>query len=246
METNKIYLGDSYQLMKDIPNQSVDCVYTDVPYLYTQSGNGEGRGSELNKSIRNKNRQLSDANIVDGFDYNLLGEMVRVCKKINIFIWCSRLQILDILKYFENLDCTYDILVWNKTNPIPATNNVWLSDIEYCLYFRGKGVKLNDGYEIKSKWFTTPINQNDKNEFSHPTIKPLELVKRHLLHATQPDDIVLDPFMGSGTTCVASQEIGRKYIGMEIDSTYFRISKDRLNGINVSGQTSIFTDFDNL
>jgi hypothetical protein len=94
------------------------------------------------------------------------------------------------------------------------------------------------------KWFISPINKVDKDEYGHPTIKPLELVKRHIAHATQQNDIVADFFLGSGTTCVAAKELGRRYIGFEIDEQYYKIAKDRLNGINTNGQTSIFTDFD--
>ena len=118
--------------------------------------------------------------------------------------------------------------------------------IEYCLYLREEGIALNDGYELKSKWYTSPINQSDKEKFKHPTIKPLELVKRHILHTTQQNDIVLDCFCDSGTTCVACKETGRRYIGMEIDPEYYKIAVDRLNGILANGQTSIFTDFDNI
>ena len=82
--------------------------------------------------------------------------------------------------------------------------------------------------------------------YKHPTIKPLELVKKHILHTTQPNDIILDCFCGSGTTCVAAKETGRRFIGMEINSKYYKIAVDRLNGINASGQTSIFTDFDKM
>lgn len=128
-----------------------------------------------------------------------------------------------------------------KTNPTPATNNVWLPDIEYCLFFREKGVKLNDGYEVKSKWYISPINKADKDLYKHPTIKPFELVKRHLLHTTQENDIVLDCFCGSGTTCVACKETNRKYIGMEINEEYHKIATDRLKGITANGQISIFT-----
>ena len=53
-------------------------------------------------------------------------------------------------------DCYFEILTWNKANPTPTTNNSWLPDIEYCLYFREKGVVLNDGYELKSKWYISP------------------------------------------------------------------------------------------
>ena len=123
---------------------------------------------------------------------------------------------------------------------------MYLSDLEYCLMFREKSCKLNDGYELKSKWYISPINKSDKDLYNHPTIKPLELVKRHILHSTQPGDIVLDCFCGSGTTCVAAKELNRRYIGIEIDPEYYKIACDRLNGIDARGQTSIFTDFENL
>jgi DNA modification methylase len=107
-----------------------------------------------------------------------------------------------------------------------------LSDLEYCLYFRGKGVRLNDGYELKSKYHIEPTNKSDKDLYDHPTIKPLELVKRHLLHATQENDIVLDTFLGSGTTAVACVETNRRYIGFEINPEYYQIAVDRLNGLS--------------
>jgi DNA modification methylase len=136
--------------------------------------------------------------------------------------------------------------VWGKENPTPFTNNVWLSDLEYCLYFRESGVKLNDGYELKSKWHISPINIDDKNEFEHPTIKPLELVKRHILHASQLNDVILDCFIGSGTTAVASKELGRQYIGIEIDEKWHKIAVDRVNGVNARGEVSLFADFDKI
>lgn len=242
LEINKIHLGDSYELIKQIPDKSIDCIYTDIPYLYDVGGGGS---SDLAKRIiKVADDYLKE--ISNGIDYSIFEEFIRVTKKINIFIWCSKMQINDIMNFFINKGYNYEIIVWCKTNPTPATNNVWLPDVEYCLYFREKGVKLNDGYEHKSKWYQSGLNVSDKNEFNHPTIKPLDLVKRHLLHATQPNDLVLDCFSGSGTTCVVAKELGRRFIGIEIDPTYHKISVDRLNGINAKGQTSIFTDFDNL
>ena len=152
------------------------------------------------------------------------------------------------MEYFiKNKNCNFNILVWCKTNPTPATSGSFLPDIEYCLIFKEKGApRLNDGYELKSKWFISPLNVNDKTLYNHPTIKPLELVKRHILHSTKPNDIVLDCFCGSGTTCVACKETGRRFIGIEIDKKYHKIAVDRLNGINANGQTSIFTNFEEL
>ena len=150
--------------------------------------------------------------------------------------------------FYKKHKCNYNILVWCKTNCVPATNNCWLPNIEYCLVFKEKGSpRYNDGMENKSKWYVSPINKVDKDDYNHPTIKPLELVKRHILHSTKPNDIVLDCYMGSGTTCVACKELDRQYIGIEINPKYYQIAKDRLNGINQKGQTDLFnTDFEQL
>ena len=232
--TNTIHLGDAYELIKQIPDKSIECIYTDIPYLYEQGGGGSSR---IAKSIIAKRDSIKF--ISNGIDYSIFDEFVRVMKKINCFIWCSKLQLLDIMNYFVGKHgCRFEILVWVKNNPIPQTNNTWLGDIEYCLYFRETGVKLNDGYDIKSKWYLSPINQKDKSIFMHPTIKPLELVKRHLQHATQEGDVVLDSFLGSGTTVIAAKEIGRNYIGIEIDPKWHKIAVDRLDNVDAFGQKS--------
>lgn len=272
---NTIQLGDCYELIKNIPDKSIDCVYVDVPYLYNQGGSGSSelgertakkrlelmgltqnylqeknktRGEALRIAKNVKKANIDITSIEDGFDYKIFDDLCRVMKKINIFIWCSKLQLLDIMKYFiDEKDCYFELIVWCKTNPTPTTNNSWLPDLEYCLYFREKGVFLNDGYELKSKWYESPINKNDKDLYNHPTIKPLELVKRHLKHTTQPNDIVLDCFCGSGTTCLAAKETGRRYIGMEIDKDYHKIAINRINGITASGQQGfVFDDNGNI
>jgi DNA modification methylase len=218
--------GDAYKLIKEIPDKSIDCIYTDIPYLITAGGANE-RSSALSKRMHKK--MYSDLiNIKDGIDYSILDDFVRVMKKVNLFIWCSKMQILDIMNYFKEYN--FEILVWCKTNPSPTTNNVWLPDIEYCLYFREKGVKLYDGYEHKTKWYVSGINKSDKDKFIHPTIKPYELVVRHLKHTTKEGDLILDMFMGSGTTGVACQTINRDFIGIELEEEYFRIAGQRIKG----------------
>lgn len=187
---NKITLGNSYELIKYIPNNSVDLVYIDIPYLFADGGSNN---SPLSQRIK-KLKQQDLAGITKGIDYSILNDIFRIMRKVNCFIWCSKEQILDILNFFDSKKCMFEILAWIKTNPTPMTNNTFLPDIEYCLYFRETGVKLNDGYELKSKWYSSPINKKDKDKYKHPTIKPLELVKRHILHTTQKGDIVLDCF----------------------------------------------------
>ena len=137
-------------------------------------------------------------------------------------------------------------MFWGKTNPTPTCSGKYLSDVEYCLMFREKGTTIGGTYETKSKFYISSTNTADKELYNHPTIKPLELVKRHIINSTNVGGVVLDTFCGSGTTCVACKETGRRYIGMEIDKEYWKIAVDRLNGINANGQMSIFTDFEEV
>ena len=134
------------------------------------------------------------------------------------------------------------MLPWCKTNCVPATNNTWLPNVELCLVFKGKNApRYNDGYELKSKWFVSSTNKTDKDDYDHPTIKPLELVERHLKHSVIDNDwVVLDPFSGSGTTCLAAKHIGCKYIGFEMNKKYYDMSIKRLNGENIRGELNLF------
>ena len=234
MNLNEILLGDAYELIKEIPNKSVDMVYTDIPYLYVHGG--DCGTSEIGRNAMKIRDALKE--IRDGINYSIFNEFIRVCKKTNIFVWCSRLQMRDILNFFANYK--YTLLVWTKNNPIPLCSQSYLNDIEVCLHFRESGVKLNEGYELKSKWYNSSTNKADKEKYSHPTIKPLELVERHILHASQPGDIILDPFIGSGTTAVAAMKNGRSYIGFEKNKEWYRIACNRLKGEESNGQLRMF------
>lgn len=274
---NTIQLGDCYELIKQIPDKSIDLVYTDVPYLYVQGGsnssdlgkrtakkhitlmgsndkyieslvNDENKRSEALRIARNKANNSKDiVNLEAGFDYKLLDELCRVMKRIYIYIWCSKNQILDLMEYFvRDKNCIFEIFTWHKTNPTPTHNNCYPPDTEYCLLFREKGTGMGGTMATLKKWYVSPANVGDKKLFTHPTIKPLEVVRNHIINSSKEKDIVLDCFCGSGTTCLACKETGRRYIGMEIDKKYHKIAVNRLNGINANGQTSIFTDFDNI
>lgn len=182
IEPDNLYLGDCYELIKQIPDHSIDCIYTDIPYEFDEGGSR--KASRVANSICSIKKELKDINIYDGLDLSILDDFVRVVKNINIFIWCSKRQIYPILKWFsENTDSVFQILVWCKTNPTPMCNGNWLPDLEYCLYFN-RGTHLNDGYDLKHKFYLSQKNKADKDLYLHPTIKPLEMVKKHLLHTT--------------------------------------------------------------
>ena len=291
IKPNNLYCGDSYELIKNIPDKSVDLVIIDPPYEFCMGGKGSSeianRRDKTNKEIysldtdltkrkvvtgyscgggcfgtknRNYHSQINETDVTLANDDNrnitrfiskgitneILTQLVRVMKKVNIYIWCSKAQLRQLLNFFGDLGCNLDLLTWHKTNPIPTCNNTYLSDTEYCVFAREGGVKLYGSVETKKKYYVTSINTADKELYKHPTIKPLNIIKNLIINSSKENDIVLDCFMGSGTTCVAAKELNRQYIGIELDPTFYKIAKDRLNGIDANGQTSIFTDFENL
>ena len=93
---NNVVLGDCYQKIKEIPDKSIDCIYTDIPYLFADGGSST---SPLSQRIK-KLKQQDLKGITKGIDYSILNEFIRISKKINCFIWCSKEQILD--KTMEN------------------------------------------------------------------------------------------------------------------------------------------------
>ena len=223
-----LYNDDCLNVVKDIPDASVDLVIIDPPYLIENTK--AGGNSELAKSIQNMNDQIYDMNLTKGYDTKVLEDIVRVMKKINLYVWCNHKQIPMYINYFvKEKGCSFDILIWNKTNAMPLFNNKYLTDKEYCLYFR-KGGYCNPGtYDAAKTVFYQPINAKDKKKYGHPTIKPLNIIQTLVENSTREGDTVLDCFMGSGTTGVACVNTGRNFIGVELDEQYFKIAQDRIN-----------------
>ena len=103
-----------------------------------------------------------------------------------------------------------------------------MTDTEYLLFFREKGVKVYGTYETKKTYYITPTNQKDKKQYGHPTIKPIKILQNLIVNSTTENGVVLDCFMGSGSTGVASVNTGRNFIGIELDKGYFDIAQKRI------------------
>ena len=229
-DLNKIYNEDCYQAIKNIPDKSIDLIVTDPPYLI-ENTNG-GKSNSLGKSIQNMNNELANGLLTNSIDCSILDEWVRVMKKINIYIWCNHKQIPMYLDYFVNkLDCNFDIIVWEKTNAIPLFSNKYLTDKEYCLYFRKGGYCNPPNYENARTVYKLPINIEDKKLYGHPTCKPLEIIKNLIINSSIEGGVILDTFIGSGTTAIACKELNRNFIGFELDKKYYEIACNRLKGL---------------
>jgi len=214
--------GNCLEILKNIPDKSVDLVIIDPPYNIN-AGKGGGAFGTDKRNYHSEVKILSD-----GITNLVLDELVRIMKKINIYIWCNKNQLRQYIDYFEEIGATTDLLTWHKTNPVPTCNNKYLSDTEYLLYFRKDGVPMYGTYATKKKYYVTPTNKEDKKIYQHPTIKPLFIIKNLIVNSSQENDVVLDCFMGSGTTGVACKELNRNFIGIEIDEKYFEIARQRI------------------
>lgn len=113
-----IYIGDSYKLIKDIPDKSVDLVVTDPPYLLETDGAGMFGDKNYN-GVRYVMKNIDF--MKNGISEDILEELCRVMKKINVYIWCSQKQIMELLDFFVvRKKCNWNLLTWHKTDPIPA------------------------------------------------------------------------------------------------------------------------------
>lgn len=217
---------DCMEFMKEIPDNFVDLIVTDPPYEVCTNGAGIYKQSDK-QYVKRLN------SMKDGYDDSVLDEMCRVMKRINIYLWCSQKQIIHLLDYFvSKRKCNWNILSWHKTNPVPACGNKYLTDTEFILYFREKGVPIFGSYETKKTWYASTIDVKEKKLYNHPTVKPTNILKNLIINSSQKDGIVFDSFMGTGSTGVACMETNRRFIGCEIEKSYFETAKDRICSAN--------------
>lgn len=215
----EIHNDDCLTMLKGIKSKSVDLVITDPPYKVDTKGAGVYGSVASYKNIEC---------MADGIKDEVLDELCRVMKKINIYLFCSKNQLVPLINYFTDKKCNWNLLTWHKTNPIPICNNKYLPDTEYVLFFREKGVKIQGTYDTKKTYFITPINVKDKELYQHPTCKPVDILKNFIVNSSNENDVVLDPFMGSGSTGVACIDTHRNFIGIEINAKFYETAKTRL------------------
>ena len=220
----ELYNGDCLEVMKSIPDKSIDLVVIDPPYEIKTMNGGWTIG---------KRKYKDEVSVmIDGFSEEILNLLCTKMKKINIYIYCSKLQLPKLLNYFINKKCNYEILTYHKTNPTPLCGNTYLPDTEYVVFAREKGVKIYGEYKTKFKYYTDKVNKKDKKLYKHPTCKPIPFLQNHIINSSNEDDIILDCFMGSGSTGVAALNTNRRFIGIELDKVYFDIAKNRIEEIN--------------
>lgn len=215
-------MGDALEILKTIPNESIDCVVTDPPYKIITGGDSNGKNSVRPKGILKGNRELMRT--VPKFS-EWLPELFRVLKDgTQNYIMVNSSNLLKMANEIEKAGFKIqNFLVWQKNNCTPS--QFYMKNCEYTIFFRkGKSKYINDIGGSK----TVHSFDNIIGNKVHPTEKPIDLMEFYINNSTNENETVLDPFMGSGTTGVACKNLNRDFIGIEMQQDYFNIASERV------------------
>lgn len=235
-EQNRIALGDAISCLKELPNESVDLIITDPPYnlgLFMKE-----RGTNMNK-LRNGHFAASGWDDLNYEDWTiemdkLFSECHRVLKKKgNLLMFMSIIKVETIIGLAKKHQFYYKTVgVWHKTNPIPRNMNLhFINSTETWIYLVNGGTTgtfNNHGKAIHDFVETATIGVKERKYGKHPTQKPIGLLNHFIEILSNKNDVVLDPFMGSGSTGVSCKLLNRRFIGIELNKEYFELAKRRI------------------
>lgn len=241
---SRLYSGDSMEWLNSLPKDSIDCIWTDPPYLLSNDGITciAGKMVKVNKGEWDRSRGIE---LDHEFNRTWLKACHRVLKPAGA-IWVSgTLHVylsVGMAMQQEGFRMLNDI-VWEKPAPPPNLGCRCFTHSTEILLWATKARKggkerytfnydamkeENGGKQMKNVWRMMPPSWDEKISGKHPTQKPVGLVARCLRATTNPNDLVLDPFAGSGTTGVAALKLKRRFVGCEREEKYIDLAAKRL------------------
>lgn len=225
----KTQLGDCRNLIKHLPDKSIDLILTDPPYNIGKYSTGNIKFQERS----DLNNDIADWDQGDFNPSDIAKDLVRVLKPNgNLFIFCSYNLIGKWHELLDHQFDTFQFMIWHKTNPTPKIfKKGFLNSCEIIICCWNKGNKWNFGKQNEMhNFYESGIcmgNERIKNP-KHPTQKPLGLLKHIIKIASYKKDIVFDPYMGVGSTGIAALQEDRRFIGFEINKSYFNATIKRI------------------
>lgn len=228
-ELDTIVTGDARELSKAIPDESIDLIIADPPYNVSKKG---GRGGFRGKKF------INDAwDVVDdyaAFSASWMSEARRILKANGtMYVWAYHrsLPLMPIHEWY-----VLNLITWHKTNAFPTTmqNSIWSPSCEYA-YFVRKEAGKNHTFHIGKDDFARDFFEHPViNNGGHPTQKPLPIISEFVRRSSNPGDVVLDMFMGSGTTAVAAQSHGRRWLGFDVSAGIAERARERVRNVQLS------------
>lgn len=235
-------LGDCLEVMRTIETDSVDCIVTSPPYnkkgLIGKVNPGNQVWKKFNIDYESYGDDLSEK------DYHIwmievLNEMKRIIKPTGSIFFNHKLRrhknkLHLPTDFISKSDLNvYQLIVWNRLSSPNIRKDVLLPCTEHIYWLtKGKPNVFKDNLDKKFQSEVWEINA-DRNT-KHPAPFPKQLVENCILLTTEKDNLVLDPFLGSGTSAIVSKKLGRNFIGIEIDEKYLELSKSELNDIKIN------------
>ena len=258
LESNAIHKGDCIEIMQGLPAGSIDMIFADPPYNLQLSGDLHRPDNSHVDGVTEAWDQFESLKTYDDFTEKWLAAARRALKDDGaLWVIGSYHNIYRVGAILQDLG--YWILndvIWCKSNPMPNfrgrrfTNAhetmIWAAkskDAKYCFNYDAMK-SLNDDLQMRSDW-TLPICnggerlKDDDGKKAHPTQKPESLLYRVILSSTEPGDVVLDPFFGTGTTGAVAKKLGRDYIGIEREDAYIKVAKKRLAAITAGSDIEL-------
>jgi site-specific DNA-methyltransferase (adenine-specific)/modification methylase len=229
MNRYQLLPGDSRNHLQQIPDQSVDMILTDPPYNLGRYSTGNikmGWRKDFNNDIASW-----DYPVFHPADW--LADFQRVLKpRGNIFAFTSYNLLGKWHEAFDPVFDTFQFMVWHKTNPPPKLRKAgFLNSCELivCAWNEGHTWNFAKQNEMHNFIESSICMGNERLKTpAHPTQKPLKILKQLIQLATEPGQVVLDPFMGVGSSGVAALELDRRFIGVEIEPLYFEAAARRI------------------
>lgn len=221
-----IYNENCLDRMKSISDNSIDCIVTDPPYKVTARGCSGSMGGYWKNEKANKGK-IFEFNDISCKEY--LPEFFRILKdKSFCYVMTNNLNLQEMINEGTKAGFKFvKTLIWDKQNKI--CGRYYMNCFEYIILFRKGGDRQINNCSTPDI-LSIPIKKlKDENGNNlHDTEKPVELMKILIDNSTNKGDVVFEPFMGIGATCIACLELDRDYIGTEIDKKYFEIAKKRI------------------
>ncbi|HHU21008.1 MAG TPA: site-specific DNA-methyltransferase [Acholeplasma sp.] len=224
--------------MKTFENESIDVIFADPPYFLSSGGKSISSGKivSVDKGEWDKKENYGD---VEKFTFAWVSECYRILKKRSSIWISSTHHNLFVLK--DALDKAgfklINIIIWKKIDPPPLIyKNKFRFSYEFVIwankgyghYFNYNAMYNINNQEMEDVWILPAVAMSEKKFGKHPTQKPECLLERIIKASTLPEYVVLDPFMGSGTTGVVCKKLGRKFIGIEKEKKYYELAKRRI------------------
>jgi modification methylase len=244
---DQVLRGDCIEMMRLLPANSVDCVFADPPYNLQLRGELRRPDDSLVDGVDEEWDRFADYPAYDAFTRAWLGECRRLLRKDGtIWVIGAYHNVFRLGAALQDLGFwILNDVIWRKANPMPNFRGRRFTNAHETLIWAARGrdsrhrfnyqamKALNDDVQMRSDWFiplcTGPERLRNAHGLKlHPTQKPEALLHRVLLAATAPDDIVLDPFLGTGTTAVVAMRLGRHYIGIERHPAYVEAALGRI------------------